>query len=231
MSSVNCKYCKKEFNVPPSKVWRSNFCSDLCRQKEKQNLDAVKKAERARFCLQCNKQFTPRLYQIKTGAGKYCSMPCRNKAVLPSLLTLQAKQKSKVTYKKNLAAGLISHPTGDNHPRWKGGEKATVAQGIKDGRRGLSVKKYRAKNPDKVREWSTTRLLRKTGRLPNGTVKSIGERQHWLCVYCKSDVSQKYHVDHIIPLAKGGIHAPENIQILCPSCNVRKSSKLDYRPP
>jgi hypothetical protein len=157
-------------------------------------------------------------------------MHCRNEAVLPVLLTPQAKQKSKITYKKNLAAGLISHPTGDNHPRWKGGEQASVAQGIKDGRRGLSVKKYRAKNPDKVREWSTTRLLRKTGRLPKGTVKSIGERQHWLCIYCKCDVSQKYHVDHIIPLAKGGKHVPDNIQILCPSCNVRKSSKLDYKP-
>jgi hypothetical protein len=230
LSIVECKHCREEFNVPPSRVWRSNFCSDSCRQKEKQTLEAVKKAERARVCLQCNKQFTPRLYQIKTGAGKYCSKPCRNKAVLQLLLTPQAKQKSKETYKKNLADGLIDHPKGELHPRWKGGEKATIAQAIKDGRRGLSVKKYRAKNPDKVREWSTTRLSRKTGRLPNGTVKSIGERQQWLCVYCKCDVSQKYHVDHIVPLAKGGNHVPENIQILCPSCNVRKSSKLNYSP-
>jgi len=229
LSIVECKYCREEFNVPPSRVWRSNFCSDSCRQKEKQTLDAVKKAERARVCLQCNKQFTPRLYQITTGAGKYCSVLCRNKGILPALLTPEAKQKSKETYKKNLAAGLIEHPKGEASPRWKGGQKETTKRRIADGRAKKSVKQYRSKNPDKVKEWSTTRLSRKTGRLPNGTVKSIGNRQQWLCVYCKCDVSQKYHVDHIIPLAKGGKHAPENIQILCPSCNVRKSSKLDYK--
>ena len=181
--------------------------------------------------MHCNKLFVPRLYQIKTGVGKYCSAACKNIGILPKLQTPEAKKKSKDTYKKNLSAGLIKHPTGKAHPKWKGGAKETIKRKIADGRANKSVKQYRSNNPDKVREWSKTRHSRKTGRLPRGTVKSIGERQHWLCVYCKSDVSQKYHVDHIIPLAKGGIHAPENIQILCPSCNVKKSSKLDYRPP
>jgi 5-methylcytosine-specific restriction endonuclease McrA len=32
-----------------------------------------------------------------------------------------------------------------------------------------------------------------------------------------------FHVDHIKPLALGGQHEPGNIQLLCPTCNVRKS--------
>jgi 5-methylcytosine-specific restriction endonuclease McrA len=143
-------------------------------------------------------------------------------------MTDDAKKKSKETYLKNLKNGLIKHPSGKNHPRWKGGEKETTKQGILSGKRQASVKKYRSKNPDKVREWSKTRHNRKTGRLPRGTVKSIGNSQKWLCVYCKLDVSIKYHADHIIPLAKGGKHEPSNIQILCPSCNVKKSTKLNY---
>jgi len=180
---------------------------------------------RTRYCLICNKEFTPRLYQIKNGQGKYCSILCRNKAVLPSLLTKEAKLKSKETYKKNLADGKIIHPSGKNHPRWKGGEKATIAQGIKDGKRKESVKKYSKNNLDKVREWSTTRHNRKTGRLPKGTVKNKIISQNYLCVYCKLDIKEKYHVDHIVPLAKGGKHEPSNIQILCPSCNVKKWTK------
>lgn len=229
MSSVECKYCRKEFNVPPSRVWRSNYCSDPCRQRAKEIIDAVKKVKRQRNCLQCNRLFVPRLYQIKTGGGKYCSAACRNSGILPRLQTPEAKKKSKDTYKKNLGAGLIKHPSGDVHPKWKGGAKETIKRRIADGRAKKSVKQYRSKNPDKVREWSTTRQSRKTGRLPRGTVKAIGERQGWKCVYCTVDVSTKYHVDHIHPLAKGGKHEPQNIQILCPSCNVKKSSKVDYR--
>lgn len=184
--------------------------------------------DRERNCLQCNKKFVPRLYQIKIGAGKYCSINCRNIGVLPKLQTKEAKAKSLETYKKNLAEGKFKHPTGEFHPRWKGGEKATIAQGILDGKRQASTKKYRAKNPDKIREWSQTRRKRKLGRLPRGTVKYLIETQNGLCVYCKIDITQKYHVDHIIPLAKCGKHEPSNIQILCPTCNVKKSAKLNF---
>jgi hypothetical protein len=34
------------------------------------------------------------------------------------------------------------------------------------------------------------------------------------------------NVDHIIPLAKGGLHIESNVQLLCRSCNMEKSDKL-----
>ena len=37
-----------------------------------------------------------------------------------------------------------------------------------------------------------------------------------------------YHVDHIIPLAHGGVHAPENLQYLPASVNIRKKDRLDF---
>ena len=230
MSIVECKYCRAEFNVPPSKVWRSNYCSPSCRERANLIVNAVKKVQRTRNCSVCSNQFVPRLYQIKTGNGKYCSQKCRNAVALPALLSPDSKIKSKKTYMENLNAGLIKHPTGENHPKWKGGEKEVIKRRIRDGRANESLKKYRSKNTDKVREWSATRLQRKTGRLPNGTVKSIGENQKWLCVYCRCNISNKYHVDHIIPLSKEGKHVPENIQLTCPSCNVKKSNKLNYCP-
>ena len=36
----------------------------------------------------------------------------------------------------------------------------------------------------------------------------------------------KYHVDHITPLAKGGLHHPENLQLISASENVRKGSRI-----
>jgi len=50
------------------------------------------------------------------------------------------------------------------------------------------------------------------------------------CVYCNADISDNFHLDHMIPLIKGGVHKIENIQLLCPTCNLSKNKKtnLEY---
>ena len=50
------------------------------------------------------------------------------------------------------------------------------------------------------------------------------KKQNNKCVYCKSHMI-KYNVDHIIPIKLGGNNSKYNIQILCPTCNMRKSAK------
>jgi 5-methylcytosine-specific restriction endonuclease McrA len=51
------------------------------------------------------------------------------------------------------------------------------------------------------------------------------------CYYCHIKVGQTYHVDHIIPLSKGGSNGPENLVISCPRCNHRKQDKLPHEWP
>jgi len=36
----------------------------------------------------------------------------------------------------------------------------------------------------------------------------------------------QHHVDHIIPLSKGGLHHPDNLQILTAEENLKKGAKL-----
>lgn len=43
------------------------------------------------------------------------------------------------------------------------------------------------------------------------------------CVQCGS--IERLEVDHIIPLACGGLHSEENMQILCKSCNCSKGGR------
>lgn len=43
------------------------------------------------------------------------------------------------------------------------------------------------------------------------------------CVEC--GVAENLHLDHIIPLSRGGQHAVGNLQMLCASCNLSKNNK------
>ena len=59
--------------------------------------------------------------------------------------------------------------------------------------------------------------------------KAVGEAQDWKCKFCQQDISAKgaSALDHIIPIARGGVSTPDNLQLLCRRCNIRKS---DHAP-
>lgn len=57
-------------------------------------------------------------------------------------------------------------------------------------------------------------------------IKRIYHEQSGKCVYCKIDLNNKFHLDHIIPLSKGGSNWATNLQCLCAPCNLHKHAKL-----
>ena len=46
-----------------------------------------------------------------------------------------------------------------------------------------------------------------------------------MCVYCEADLSDKFEIDHITPLSRGGDNSAENIQLTSPPCNRGKHAK------
>ena len=56
-------------------------------------------------------------------------------------------------------------------------------------------------------------------------IKAQYERQKGTCFYCGKKVGKKYHVDHVIPISRGGYNGPENLVISCPKCNLSKGTK------
>lgn len=70
-------------------------------------------------------------------------------------------------------------------------------------------------------------------RVTIGDSKSIAMwEQQWrskrtvVCHWCRKRVKTvDVHVDHVIPLAKGGEHTVENLCVACESCNLSKNAK------
>ena len=80
------------------------------------------------------------------------------------------------------------------------------------------VYKDRAKN-------RRAKLKEAEGVFYKADVDKLYNLQKGLCVYCKSALLEDFHVDHIMPLSLGGSNWPENLQLLCPTCNLRKHAK------
>ncbi len=49
------------------------------------------------------------------------------------------------------------------------------------------------------------------------------------CVYCGSALDLEFAtIDHVLPLAKGGAHAPGNLVVACAPCNRMKGDMLPH---
>jgi 5-methylcytosine-specific restriction endonuclease McrA len=95
-----------------------------------------------------------------------------------------------------------------------------------------SVRMWKQRNPEKAlamrRVAKRNRKVKLRGNIGRHTHKQVQElhaKQKYRCAICKCDTSKDRHVDHIVPLAAGGTNYIENLQILCPTCNIEKSAK------
>lgn len=67
------------------------------------------------------------------------------------------------------------------------------------------------------------------GEVSDSLRYDIMNRDNFTCVLCGASARQgvRLHVDHIIPIAKGGKSTPDNLRTLCERCNVGKSDKIE----
>lgn len=90
---------------------------------------------------------------------------------------------------------------------------------------------YRAKNYERVLAWNRRREALRRGAIGTYTIQQIQEqyeRQKGACYYCKVKVGKKYHIDHVVPISRGGSNDISNLVISCPTCNLRKNDKLPH---
>jgi 5-methylcytosine-specific restriction endonuclease McrA len=120
-------------------------------------------------------------------------------------------------------------------------------------KRKLSIKKHYDKIkhiPQKIkiknkisRRWSKTprgRLFRRIseekrrkyvkesddGTINFNSITCLLEKQGYKCAISGKDILKSFHIDHIIPLSKGGKHTISNIQLVEPIENLRKGVQI-----
>lgn len=66
---------------------------------------------------------------------------------------------------------------------------------------------------------------RYTRHIPVRLRQAILERDGHQCIRC--DCASPLHIDHITPVAKGGLTVVENLQVLCATCNLSKGATVN----
>lgn len=90
------------------------------------------------------------------------------------------------------------------------------------------VRKWLADNPDRAvvqRRNQKARRKKALGTHTADDIKAIFKVQYGKCAYCRIELCVQYHVDHIVPLARGGSNDRQNLQLLCRPCNLAKGAR------
>lgn len=89
------------------------------------------------------------------------------------------------------------------------------------------TKEWYKNNKDKRCAYEAKRNALKLKQTPQLTK----EEQATINLYYKLSqaMSENYHIDHVTPLDKGGLHCPDNLQILHVNDNLSKQAKLKYK--
>lgn len=90
------------------------------------------------------------------------------------------------------------------------------------------IARWATANPEKARALRSNRDARRRAGTDRHSAKDrirIRDAQGDRCAICRTRLKGGGHLDHIIPLARGGSNKAQNLQWLCEPCNKKKGAK------
>lgn len=145
-------------------------------------------------------------------------IPCKN----ATFRTPEASARRKALYAKNPERFRQLAAQGRRKIKLSDPERYTAM-------RAAERQRAKEKDPDgarlRARVATRKRYARKKGAVGTFTAADIEAmliEQRGCCSYCRMPMRQ-YHIEHIIPLSRGGGNGAENLALACPTCNQEKS--------
>lgn len=183
----------------------------------------------------------------KCGRAKVCAV-CANAYVLArrALNTERANRSAREWHARNREKSRAKCRAW--YRKNREAQKARHAEWLEDNKRSVaeSSRAWRKNNPERVREHARRNhinhpetgkatglryVARKKGAEVDGvfvTAEAIAARWAMWGDKCYMCGEKATSTDHVIPLAKNGLHVPANLRPSCKSCNSRKGAKWPY---
>lgn len=124
---------------------------------------------------------------------------------------------------------------------WYAAHKEVVSEKLKvrykENRESIRkrITEYQKANPELMKKLNAvkvhrrrTRLQQSEGHFTRADIDRLLKLQRCKCANCAASLKKGYHIDHRIPVAKGGSNHPSNIELLCKRCNLAKAAKLPH---
>jgi len=111
--------------------------------------------------------------------------------------------------------------------------KEQIRQWHEDHKESVNIYKrnWELNNRDKIRPMKRKSEQSRRARKLNQFVEIVDPlivyaRDNGVCQLCWDPVGVDFHIDHILPLSKGGEHSYKNTQLTHPQCNLSKGSRV-----
>lgn len=231
---IVCLYCGKETPLRRKSNGKINkYCSKECYDKDTRRMRIKYKASK---CAYCGEEFQ----ETRERLNLYCSRKC---SILAR--TMETRQSNERVQKANGEITQLYKEYEEAYIKYMQLKKRV--ENIKYCKYCNTVFESQGKSnvycsdecARKADNYSGQHRLERNGK-PDRTISlvKVYERDKGICQLCGDKIyfnldpnDNKYpSIDHIVPLAKGGLHSWDNVQLACRICNTLKSDHIDKPP-
>lgn len=122
---------------------------------------------------------------------------------------------------KRRVAARARYVASSERDRERGRANSQAWRAANGDRARAGVRDWKQRNLDKVRADKRARKAAKRTTL----ISDMMELQRGRCAYCAVSLGKGFHVDHIMPLKRGGPDERSNLQLTCVACNLSKNAR------
>lgn len=113
------------------------------------------------------------------------------------------------------------------NPEKKRGSYASWKERNKEHKKSYDARTHQQNKGRRREYWHSRRAKKRaaTGTVSKNIVQKLLLLQRRKCVCCGKPLGRDFHLDHIVPLSRGGEHSDSNLQLLRAKCNLQKGTK------